>query len=158
MNPRGINGALRRLRSLPLFRRDGPITSARAAIGWWEARRVPYNQIVGSAGIVTCMVIAVVGLGSCFFFNSEFGLPDPPLFAIFGIIMYGILTNLCYTGGWIAELIVRRAWPEEADQFASRSFSLGLFLSALLTLTPATVVGVAGIFKLASHFLGSVHR
>jgi len=104
------------------------------------------------------MVIAVVGLGSHFFFNSEFGLPDPPLFAIFGIIMYGILANLCYTGGWIAELIVRRAWPEEADQFASRSFSLGLFLSVLLTLTPAIVVGLAGIFKLASHFFGSVHR
>jgi hypothetical protein len=156
--PRWIFAATRRLRSLPLFRRDGPITSARGAIGWWEARRIPYNLIVGSTGIVTCIVIAIVGMGSYFFFNSDFGLPGSPLLAVFGVIIYGILANVCYTGGWVAELIVRRAWPEEADQFASRSFSLGLLLSILLTLTPAIVVGVAGIFKLASHFLGTVRQ
>jgi hypothetical protein len=158
VNPRWTIVATRRLASLPLFRRDSPTPSARAAIGWWEVRRIPYNLIVGCAGIVTCIVIAIIGLGSYFFFNSDFGLPGSPLLAVFGVIIYGFLANLCYTGGWIAELIVRRAWPEEADKFASRTFLLGLLFSVLLTLTPAIVVGVAGIFELASHILGTVHQ
>jgi hypothetical protein len=158
VNPRWTMMATRRLASLPLFRRDSPTPSARAAIGWWEVRRIPYNLIVGCAGIVTCIVIAIIGLGSYFFFNSDFGLPGSPLLAVFSVIIYGFLANLCYTGGWIAELIVRRAWPEEADQFARWSFSLGLFFSVLLTLTPAIVVGAAGIFKLASHFHATVHQ
>jgi hypothetical protein len=157
-NPRGIIVAIRRLGNLALFRRDVPITSPRAVIGWWETRRFPYNLIVGSAGIFTCIVIAIVGMGSYIFFNSDFGLPDPPLFAIFGVILYGILANVCFTGGWVAELIVQRIWPEEANRFATTSFSLGLILSVLLTLTPAILVGVAGIFKLISHFLGVVHQ
>jgi len=158
VGPRWIIAAMRRLRNLSFFRRDSSITSARAAIGWWEARRIPYNLIVGIAGIVTCIVIAMIGMGSYFLFNSDFGLPGSPLLAIFGIIIYGVLANFCYTGRWVAELIVRKAWPQEADLFATRSFSLGLFLSVLLTLTPAIVVGMAGVFKLASHFLGKVHQ
>jgi hypothetical protein len=155
-NPRGIVAAIRRLGTLALFRRDAPITSTQAVIGWWETRGIPYNLIVGSAGILTCIVIAIVGMGSYFFFNSDFGLPGSPLFAVFGVIIYGILANFCFTGG--AELIVQRAWPEEANRFATTSFSLGLFLSVLLTLTPAILVGVIGIFKLVSHFLGVVHQ
>lgn len=158
VKPRWIFAATRRLSSSTLFRRNYPIPSARAVIGWWEARRIPYNLIVGSVGIITCIIIAIIGMGSYFFFNSDFGLPGSPLFAVFGIIIYGFLANLCYTGGWIAELIVRRAWPEEADKFATRTFLLGLFFSILLTLTPAIVVGVAGIFELAGHFLGTVHQ
>jgi hypothetical protein len=157
-NPRGIVAAIRRLGNLPLFRRDVSITSTRAVIGWWETRRIPYNLIVGSAGILTCIAIAIVAMGNYIFFNSDFGLPDPPLFAIFGVILYGILANVCFTGGWVAELIVQRIWPEEANRFATTSFSLGLILSVLLTLTPAILVGVAGIFKLVSHFLGIVHQ
>jgi hypothetical protein len=157
-NPRGIVAAIRRLGNLPLFRWDVSITSTRAVIGWWETRRIPYNLIVGSAGILTCIAIAIVGMGSYIFFDSDFGLPDPPLFAIFGVILYGILANVCFTGGWVAELIVQRIWPEEANRFATTSFSLGLILSVLLTLTPAILVGVAGIFRLVSHFLGMVHQ
>jgi hypothetical protein len=156
-SPGRIVAGIRRLGNFALFRRDVPATSIRAVIGWWEARRIPYNLTVGSAGILTCIVIAVVGMGSYFFFNSDFGLPGSPLFAVFGVVIYGILANICFTGGWIVELIVRKAWPQEADRFATTSFSLGLFLSVLLTLTPAILIGVAGIFKLVSHFLGVVH-
>jgi hypothetical protein len=95
-------------------------------IGWWESRRVPYNLIVG----------------------NEFGLPDPPIFGVFLVLLYGIGANLCYTFGWIGELSIARLWPREADRFASRSFSLGLPLSVLLTLTPGLILLVAGILGL----------
>ena len=84
-------------------------------------------------------------------FQSEFGLPDPPLFALIGVVIYGLLANVCFTGGWILELIVRKAWPQEADRFATLSLSLGVIFSVLLTLAPAIVVGAGGFYKLLKH-------
>jgi hypothetical protein len=77
--------------------------------------------------------------------------------ALFAILLYGIAANLFFTGGWLAELVVRKIWPREADRFATLSFSLGLVFSVLLTVTPGIVVGVGGIFGLVGHFLGVVH-
>jgi ABC-type branched-subunit amino acid transport system permease subunit len=137
-----------------LCERNSPMVSARQAIGWWEARRVPFNLIVGSAGIVSVAVVSVVGLGAYFLFNSDFGLPDPPLFAVFGVIFYALVVNILYTGGWIVELVIRTVWPEQADRFATLSLSLGLLLTILVTLLPGIVVGAAGIFRLVGHLLG----
>lgn len=139
------------LKASAFFRRDSPVKNAREAIGWWEARRIPFNLIVGSAGIITCIIVGVVGIGAEVLFNSEFGLPNPPGFALIGIFIYGILANVCFTGGWIAELVMRKVWPQEADRFATLSLSLGVIFSVLLTLAPAIVVGAGGVFKLLRH-------
>jgi hypothetical protein len=137
-----------------LCRRDLPLKSARETIGWWEARRIPFNLVVGSAGILTCIVIVIVGLGSEMLFGTEFGLPDPPIFALIGIAIYGIMANVCFTAGWLAELVVRRIWPREADRFATLSITLGVVFSVVLTLAPAFVVSAAGVFKLLRHLRG----
>ena len=108
-----------------LCERTAPVVSARQTIGWWEARRVPFNLIVGCAGVVSIAVVSIVGLGAYFLFNSELGLPDPPLFAIFGVILYALVVNICYTGGWIVELVIRIAWPEQTDRFATLSLAPG---------------------------------
>lgn len=147
-------GAFTRLKDSALCRRDVPITTVRDMIGWWEARRIPFNLIVGSAGLLSVMVMGVVATGSSLLFKSDLGLPDPPLFALFGVVIYGIMANVCFTGGWLAELVVRRVWPREADRFATLSFSLGLVFSVLLTLAPGIVVGSAGVFGLLTHLLG----
>ena len=146
-----------RLRLSVLCRRDLPVVSSKDVIGWWETRRLSYNLIVGSTGIISCVIISIVGLGSYFLFDNDFGLPGSPLIAVFGILFYGIAANVFFTGGWLAELIVRKIWPSEADRFATLSFSLGLIFSVLLTLTPGIVVGVGGIFGLIGHLLGVVH-
>jgi hypothetical protein len=145
-----------RLRGSSLCRRDIPVTSARETIGWWEMRRIPFNLIVGIAGMISTVVVCVVGLGSYFLFDGDFGFP-PPLFAVFVVLLYGIAANVFFTGGWLAELIVRKIWPIEADRFATLSFSLGLIFSVALTLTPAIVVSAAGIFGLVGHLLGVSH-
>jgi hypothetical protein len=87
------------VRNSKLFRRDIPALAAMDVIGWWEARRIPYNLIVGSCGILRCAVIGVLALASEIFFGIDFGLPDPPLFALIGLIFYGIAANICFTGG-----------------------------------------------------------
>jgi Zn-dependent protease with chaperone function len=144
---------LTKLRNSGLFRRDSPVGSGLESLVWWEARRIPYNLIVGSAGIVTCVVVIAIAAAAEIFFHSEFGLPDPPLFAILGIILYGILANVCFTGGWITELFFRRYSPREADRFAINSFFYGVIFSVLLTLSPAALIGTIGFFRLLNHLM-----
>jgi hypothetical protein len=155
-HPGKLVTATRRLGNLALFRRDIPVENTKAAIGWWETRRIAYNLIVGGSGIVTCVVDLLIAAAAWIFFKSDFGTPNGA-FAIFGVIFYGIMANLCFTCGWITELIVRRAWPDEADRFATTAFSLGLAFSVLLTLIPAIVLGTVGFFMLVSHVLRASH-
>ena len=103
------------------------------------------------------MLVGVVGLGSYFLFDSDFGVPDPPLFALFAVSIYAIMANVCYTGGWVAELVIRKAWPEQADRFAALSLALGVVFAVVLTLSPGVVVSAVGLFGLIGHLLGVVH-
>jgi hypothetical protein len=154
-SPRRITAAIRRLGTLPLFRRNVPITNAWDTIGWWETRRVPYNLIVGGAGILTCVAIAAFAAVGILFFDADFG---SPLSGLLGILIYGVMANICFTFGSVAELVVRKAWPQQVDRFATESFSLGLGVSVLLTLTPGILSIVVGIFFLLSRLLHIVHK
>jgi hypothetical protein len=144
------------IRSSHLLRRDVPVTSIRNAIGWWESRRIPFNLIVGSAGILTCICCAVVLVAASILDPSEFDMGSPLVGPIL-ILLYGALANICYTGGWVAELVIRKLWPHEADRFATSSWFLGVVFSALLTLAPAVVFLLAGLFGLGHHFLRPTH-
>jgi hypothetical protein len=147
-----------RLRNSILCRRDVSPASAWEVIGWWEARRIPFNLIVGTAGVLSCIVIAVVGVGSFFLFNNDFGSPGSPLGGIFFVLIYGVGANIFFTGGWIAELIVRKLWPAQADRFATLSYSLGVTFAVLLTVAPGIVVGAVGVFEILRHIFGSAHN
>jgi hypothetical protein len=150
--------AFHRLRASVLCRREAPVTSAKDLIGWWESRRIAFNLIVGTAGILTSIIVGVVGLRSSILFGSDFGLPNPPLFALFGVVIYGIMANICYTGGWMAELVVRRIWPHEADRFATLSCTTGLVFSVTLTLAPGIFAAAGGLFGLLVHAYRALHN
>jgi ABC-type branched-subunit amino acid transport system permease subunit len=145
-----------RIRESALCERDTSIATAWQALGWWEARRAAFNLIVGSAGIISFVVIGIVGLGSYFLFDSDLGGPESGL-PILAIPVYAVMANICYTGGWVAESVIRKRWPEQADRFATLSLALGIAFSVLLTLSPAVIVGAAGLFGLIGHLLGVVH-
>jgi len=142
-----------KLRGSDLFRRETPATSGVEALVWWETRRIPYNFIVGSVGIITCILCFVIAVAAEIFFHSDFGLPDPPFVAIIGVVFYGIMANICFTGGWITELFFRRVAPKEADRFATNSFFYGVIFSVLLTFAPAALIGGVGFVKLVNHFV-----
>jgi hypothetical protein len=40
--------------------------------------------------------------------GDAIGVPGSPLFAIFAVVIYGIMANVCFTGGWILELLSRQ--------------------------------------------------
>ncbi|MEO7193080.1 MAG: hypothetical protein ABI051_18695 [Vicinamibacterales bacterium] len=84
-------------------------------------------------------------------------MPYPPLFAIFGIVLYAVMANVCYTGGWLAELVVRAAWPQQANRFATLTFSIGVVFSVLLTSAPGVLLAAGGVFGLIGHFWGVKH-
>ncbi len=73
---------------------------------------------------------------------------SPPLFVVFAVLVYGVLANICFTGGWLAELLARKVWSERANHFAQISFTLGVLFSVLLTLFPAMLLTVVLIYRL----------
>jgi hypothetical protein len=87
------------------------------------------------------------------FLGDPIGIPDPPVFALLGVAVYGIMANLCYTGGWVAELLVQKIWPAKGNDFGRISFFLGLGFSILLTVTPAILIATIGALSLLGHFL-----
>ena len=143
-------GLLRKLRSSALGRRSAPLSSIWQIIGWWEARRIPFNVIVGATGLVTSAVMLLTAVISEQLTGEPIGMPDPPLVAIVAAVLFVVGANVCYTGGWIGELLVRRAWPDESTTFGTLTFTLGLLFAVVVTLTPAVLTsGVAVLFWLA---------
>jgi hypothetical protein len=139
--------ALQRLLARWVARRSGSLPS-RAVILWWEARRVPYNVIVGGVGLISSAIMVAVAFTCESLDGTPIGLPDPPAFAIVGVLLYGVLANACYTGGWITELIVAKVWSVETSRFGPIAFTLGTVFSVLLTLAPAGLIVVtAAIFS-----------
>lgn len=117
-------------------------------IAWWELRRIPYNVVVGATGIVTIVIIATAAWIASQKFGDPIEFPDPPLFALMAVIAYGVCANICYTGGWIAELLARSVWKEKVGAFAQITFVLGFVFSILLTLVPALLIVFALVVRL----------
>jgi hypothetical protein len=132
-----------------LFQRREDQLSSLQVILWWEARRLFFNLAVGTAGLITIFTILFSATMAEKFVHEPFSWPDPPLFAIIGVVLYAILANACYTGGWLAELISREVWGDRAGSFAEISFTLGIIFSVLLTLLP----GAVAVFAVMARFV-----
>lgn len=150
--------SLKELRAIDLAHlcsRSEPAETPGDVIGWWEARRIPFNLVVGIVGLLSCIAFGVVVLGAYLLFDIDL-FPEP--FSIFAVPLYGFLANMCYTGGWIAELVVRKFWPREAERFALVSFKLGLQFSLVLTAMPGVLALGFGVFGIAGHVLGVTRK
>lgn len=144
--------ALQRLRESKLVRRDCPLATMWQVIGWWEARRLIFNIVVGACGVVTCLTVLLIAVVGDSLFGIPLGLPDPPIFALIAVILYGIMANVCYTGGWVVELLVRKAWPQESESFATLAFALGLVFATFLTILP----GISFVPLAVTVFVGKI--
>jgi hypothetical protein len=98
-----------------------------SAFGWWEKRRWIYNIVVGFTG--------------AFFM---FLLPMVTSFDIIGIVIYGLLANLCYSLGFLIEVVARYYFKNETDFTDRRKlmFGAGLVISVLVTAFLATAWGL----------------
>jgi hypothetical protein len=113
-------------------------------VQWWESRRLSYNVIVGITGLGTLVYVngleLLLGNGMLI---PRPG-PDGPQ-QVMAIVAYGVLANLCYTGGWILENVAQRWLKRPVYGLGPALFRHGLVFSIGLTLIPAVVVTIANI-------------
>jgi hypothetical protein len=120
-----MSGLVEILYPLPDMRRT-PLTTIR----WWESRRLVFNQVVGAAGLVS--------LAGMVFFNALPPYPVSPSLDVMllGSAVFGAVANVCYTLGWMTELLARLVWGRSAPNMGPLLFRQGLIFAAGLTLLP----------------------
>jgi hypothetical protein len=124
----------------PEFKREFPLTGPWEVIRWWESRRLFFNFVVGCTGILTCILCIACAVLAESFVGEAIGMTDGPLLGVFFILFYGILANVFYTGGWVAELTYRTSTiAERSGELALKAFRIGMGFSILLTLCPAVL-------------------
>jgi hypothetical protein len=120
------------------------VRSPLRVVQWWESRRLSYNVIVGITGLGTLVYVngleLLLGNGMLI---PRPG-PDGPQ-QVMAIVAYGVLANLCYTGGWILENVAQRWLKRPVYGLGPALFRHGLVFSMGLTLIPAVVVTIANI-------------
>jgi len=144
-----------RLMNMRLFRRPVAPLSPWQVIGWWEVRRIPYNLIVGATGLGSIAIVVTVAMICQKLIGVPIGMPDPAIFAIMGMVLYGIMANVCFTGGWVVEVLLAHVWGVRPSRFGQIAFSLGLLGSVLLTLLPAGLIVASAAVTLLLHATGA---
>ena len=117
--------------SAPLFLTVKRMTTAQV-IRWWELRRLLYNLVLLITGVATIA-------GMEWLMNKAVPLGEDaiePMALVLFTGLYGIAANVCYTLGWISELVSRRRNPERARVLGRRLFRWGLIFSCALTTLP----------------------
>jgi hypothetical protein len=109
------------------------------AIVWWEIRRIPYNIIIFAAGLISVVIIEVIG--DWVVKPGEDAVE--PLAVLFGAIGYCVLANLGYTLGWITELLWASGDTEKTQATRPNVFRAGLVFSIGLTVLPALLIPLA---------------
>lgn len=107
-------------------------------VGWWELRRIVYNFVIGSVGLVSLIL---------FFIFAEASHKIPPgddLVEPVALLFAPIFINVCYTAGEILELIFGRIWEyNEGDgPWATTLLKLGTGTSLVLVLFPSVYWGI----------------
>ena len=95
-------------------------------VRWWEKRRFEYNAYVGIVGLVS-VVLALTASGVAVKEGEDFVEP----FALLpGAPLYAAAANLCYTAGWIYDVVAYNGRPR------ANHFRNGLQFSMLFTALP----------------------
>jgi len=109
-------------------------------VRWWEIRRIPYNLLVGTTGILSLVLMVFVG-SMAVKPGDDF---EEPMGLIFFPIAFGIMANLCYTAGWIIDLVLYRGEPRR------KLFQVGLIFSTVLASLPGLWAICAWLFTVYS--------
>lgn len=98
-----------------------------------EARRIPYNVIVGLVGLIGLLLFFLFITLAHEIKPGEDAIEPMALFAAPFVI------NIAYTGGWLAELFLRIVWRERWPLLGPMFLKLGLSFSVIVVLLPAVV-------------------
>ncbi len=149
-----IIAAMKTLKNLRFFSRRTDPENAWQRIAWWEIRRVPYNLVVGVSGTVSLVLIFISAAMAERTTGVPMGIPDPPIFAFAGVLLYAVLANVCFTAGWIVEILVVKIWGDQGRQFGAISFTLGMIFSVLLTISIGLFFAALNIIQILLYASG----
>ncbi|MGH7501126.1 MAG: hypothetical protein ACREL7_05140 [Longimicrobiales bacterium] len=105
---------------------------------WWESRRLVYNKAVGSAGLVTLAGVFVLHPN-----RADFFMPETAVV----VLAYALVANVCFSLGWVAELVAKRLWGRRAPDMGPLLFREGLIFSVGLTLFPLLVAVIFTVVR-----------
>jgi hypothetical protein len=105
-------------------------------VAWWEVRRIPFNIIVGTYGVL-CLVAFFWAIGTSGHLQEGEDAVEP-----IALLAAPFAINALYTLGWLVEAPARLANPALPLGFGSMLLKLGLSLGlGLITLPAAFWVG-----------------
>lgn len=123
---------------------------ARRTVGgiarWWERRRLPYNLIVGSAGLLTTVYVSVVNV---VVWGGPLNLGFLP-----AILAFGIGANVCYTLGPLVEVAVEKLFRGRILPVGPVLYRMGLTFSVGLALFPSILVTILAVVFTVAKILG----
>jgi hypothetical protein len=106
------------------------------AIVWWERRRVAFNVVILLAGTFTFFVIQFIAA-----LLARFGADiEQPAGIVSSVIFYLLAVNVCYTLGWVTELLWSDGDTARTELLRPAVYRWGLTFSVAITLLPAVFV------------------
>ena len=119
--------------------------SVGAIIRWWEGRRLPYNAVVGTAGLISLgaanLVLALPPDG-----HGE-GIP------VMVVLVVGLLANVCYLLGPMAEVAIEKLGKGRILPTGPALFRMGLTFSLGLVFLPTLIAGFDWVFRIVRAIL-----
>ena len=129
------------------FRNEVTCRTPSEVIGWWEARRARFNLAVGGTGLFTLAAVHLISRIP----PSGMEMPWQP--TVFIPLIYGVLANVAYTGGWAAELWIRNTLGREMEPVGPTLFRYGFAFSIGLTLFPVAIISLAKLAQIVAAIL-----
>jgi hypothetical protein len=99
-------------------------------VAWWEARRIPYNVLVGVVGIASLAVYV-----ACLTQSGELRPGEDALEPI-ALLAAPVVVNVCYTAGWGLELALRACGVTDT-RLGPALLKVGLLFSCFVVWLPA---------------------
>jgi hypothetical protein len=108
---------------------------------WWEKRRIPYNLIVGAIGIISLILFYE-------FIDLAHELkPGEDAVEPIAILFAPIFVNICYTAGWIVEILLNNIRHTGSAPIGPLLMKLGVGFSIVVALLPSTIWFVVWVVR-----------
>jgi len=113
------------------------------AILWWEVRRALFNAVVVIGSVASFVVIELIG--------ARYVEPGAdvlePMLVLFGGAFVIIAANVCYTLGWVTELMWSEGDTSRTEAVRARVYRRGMMFSAGIAVTPGVVMLLAWLLS-----------
>ncbi|MFA6571734.1 MAG: hypothetical protein WCT77_10940 [Bacteroidota bacterium] len=99
---------------------------------WWELRRLLYNIFLIFFVLLSLTVLSLI-------VEDLFSFFSPPFFVFIQLIIFFIFANICYTSGWIIQLVTKKEKNKFINRVKPKLFIYGLLFSCFIIFIPCFI-------------------